>query len=305
VRFRPRVAALRLAALLAALGGFPCASPVVSAAPLIDDRGITVELPSRPTRIIALSPHLAELAFAAGAGSQLAAVVRYSDYPDAARSLPQVGDGSRIDIERVIAIKPDLILGWRSGNPPGDLQRLEDLGFRVFVTEPARLADIARLTRTIGALAGTPAIADAAAGAFERELATLRARYGARSEVPVFYEIWHRPLLTINAAHLISDVIALCGGRNVFAAAPILTPAVSVEAVLAARPRVVLGGSSATRPETFAAAWREMPAESLRRLPVRYVPPDLIQRQTLRIAQGARVVCEHLEAVRREGDVRR
>jgi iron complex transport system substrate-binding protein len=303
VRFRPRVAALRLAALIAAFIVFPYASPV-SAAPLIDDRGIAVDLRSRPARIIALSPHLAELAFAAGAGSQLAAVVRYSDYPDAARALPQVGDGSRIDVERVIAIKPDLILGWRSGNPPGDLKRLEDLGFPVFVTEPGRLSDIARLTRTIGALAGTGAVADAAAAAFERELESLRARYGTRAAVPVFYEIWHRPLLTINGAHLISDVIALCGGRNVFAGAPILTPAVSLEAVVAARPRVVLGGSSATSPETFVATWREMPVESLRRMPVRYVPPDLIQRQTLRIAQGARVVCEHLEAVRRSGDIR-
>ena len=297
--FRPRGAAVRLA-LAAAFIAFPSASATRS----IDDRGVAVELHSRPTRIIALSPHLAELAYAAGAGSQLAAVVRYSDYPDAARALPQVGDGSRIDIERVIAIKPDLILGWRSGNPPGDLQRLEDLGFAVFITEPTRLADIARLTRTIGALAGTGAAAAAAADAFERELATLRARYGARAEVPVFYEIWHRPLLTINRAHLISDVIALCGGRNVFAAAPVLTPAVSLEAVVAARPRVVLGGSSATSPETFVATWREMPVESLRRMPVRYVPPDLIQRHTLRIAQGARVVCEHLEAVRNGGRTR-
>jgi iron complex transport system substrate-binding protein len=250
-------------------------------------------------RIVALSPHLAELAFAAGAGPQLAAVVRYSDYPEAARALPQVGDGSRIDIERVIAIKPDLILGWRSGNPAGDLQRLEDLGVPVFITEPTRLSDIARLVRTIGALAGTPAAADAAADAFERELDTLRARYSTRAQVPVFYEIWHRPLLTVNGAHLISDVIALCGGRNVFAGAPVLTPAVSLEAVVAARPRVVLGGSSATRAEEFAAAWRDMPVDALRQIPVRYVPPDLIQRQTPRIAQGARVVCEHLDEVRR------
>ncbi|MDB5905245.1 MAG: substrate-binding periplasmic transporter protein, partial [Betaproteobacteria bacterium] len=153
--FRPRGAALRFAALIAAFIVFPSASATRS----IDDRGVAVELHSRPRRIIALSPHLAELTYAAGAGSQLAAVVRYSDYPDAARALPQVGDGSRIDVERVIAIKPDLILGWRSGNPAGDLQRLEDLGCPVFITEPTRLTVIARLTRTIGALAGTGAAA--------------------------------------------------------------------------------------------------------------------------------------------------
>lgn len=296
--YRPRGAALRVAAFTAAITLFP-ASASSAATRLNDDRGAAVELRARPMRIVALSPHLAELAFAAGAGPQLAAVVRYSDYPEAARALPQVGDGSRIDIERVIAIKPDLILGWRSGNPAGDLQRLEDLGFPVFITEPTRLSDIARLVRTIGALAGTPAAADAAAEAFERELDTLRARYSTRAQVPVFYEIWHRPLLTINGAHLISDVIALCGGRNVFAGAPVLTPAVSLEAVVAARPRVVLGGSSATRAEEFSAAWRDMPVDALRQIRVRYVPPDLIQRQTPRIAQGARVVCEHLDEIRR------
>jgi iron complex transport system substrate-binding protein len=298
VPYRPRGAALRVAAFTAAITLFPASTSSAATRPN-DDRGAAVELRARPMRIVALSPHLAELAFAAGAGPQLAAVVRYSDYPEAARALPQVGDGSRIDIERVIAIKPDLILGWRSGNPAGDLQRLEDLGFPVFITEPTRLSDIARLVRTIGALAGTPAAADAAAEAFERELDTLRARYSTRAQVPVFYEIWHRPLLTINGAHLISDVIALCGGRNVFAGAPVLTPAVSLEAVVAARPRVVLGGSSATRAEEFSAAWRDMPVDALRQIRVRYVPPDLIQRQTPRIAQGARVVCEHLDEIRR------
>ena len=116
------------------------------------------------------------------------------------------------------------------------------------MTEPRRLSDIARLIRIVGALAGTEAAAEAAAAAFERELEALRARYSARAPVRVFYEIWHRPLLTVNGAHLISDVIALCGGLNVFADAPVLTPSVSLEAVLAARPEVVLGGSSATTP---------------------------------------------------------
>jgi iron complex transport system substrate-binding protein len=288
---------LRGAALLAAA----LAAHSVSAVQLKDDRGAIVELRERPARIIALSPHLVEIVFAAGAGAQLAAVVRYSDYPQAATRLPQVGDASRVDLERVIALKPDLILGWHSGNPAGDLQRLERLGFPLFVTEPRRLPDIARLLRTVGALAGTEAAADAAASAFERDLESLRTRYSTREPVRVFYEIWHRPLLTVNGSHLISDVVVLCGGRNVFADAPVLTPSVSVEAVLAARPQVVLGGSSATRPEELASEWRRAPVAALRDLPVRYVAPDLIQRQTPRIAQGARAVCGYLEEVRVNG----
>ncbi|HZN25482.1 MAG TPA: cobalamin-binding protein [Burkholderiales bacterium] len=265
-----------------------------------DDRGVEVSVPATPLRIIALSPHLAEIVYAAGAGSRLAAVVRYSDYPQEAARLPQVGDASRLDIERILALQPDLVLGWKSGNPAHDLQRLERLKLPVFVTEAQRLADIPRLVRTVGAIAGTQSRADAAADTLERELQSLRARYAARAPVRVFYQIWHRPLLTVNGRHLISDVLDLCGGRNVFSGAPVLTPSVSIEAVLAAGPDVVLGGSSAMRAEELAAQWSAAPVSALRRVPVRYVPADLIQRQTPRILEGARIVCEHLEGVRRE-----
>lgn len=284
-----RVAAL----LLAAFAAFP-----LPAIELQDDRGRAVGLRAPPSRIVALSPHLAELVFAAGAGAQLAAVVRHSDYPQAAAALPSVGDASRVDLERVIALKPDLILGWQSGNPAGDLERLERLGFAVFVTEPRRLSDIPRLLRTIGALAGSSAVAEPAAAAFEHELAELRFRYSTRQPVRVFYEIWHRPLLTVSGGHLISDIVTLCGGRNVFADAAVLTPSVSLEAVLAAQPDVVVGGSSASTPEQLAAEWSNAPIRALRDLPVRYVAPDFIQRQTPRIMHGARTVCAHLQAVR-------
>jgi iron complex transport system substrate-binding protein len=274
------------------------ASSLSAAVQVTDDRGAVINLPARPARIIALSPHLTEIVFAAGAGEQLAAVVHYSDYPEAARRLPQVGDASRIDLERVIALKPDLILGWQSGNPAGDLERLERLGFRVFVSEPRRLSDIARLVRTIGTLAGSIATANAAAADFERDLAALRARYSTRIPVRVFYEIWHRPLLTVNGAHLISDVIAVCGGTNVFAGAAVLTPSVSLEAVLASRPQIIIGGSSAIRQHELASEWQRTRVAVLREIPVRYVPADLIQRQTPRIAQGAKLVCGYLDEVR-------
>jgi iron complex transport system substrate-binding protein len=263
-----------------------------------DDRGFAVTVTPDPRRIVALSPNLAEIVYAAGAGDRLAAVVRFSDYPQPAKRLPQVGDASRLDVERIFAMHPDLVLGWKSGNPPQDLRRLERLDLPVFVTEPRRLEDIARLVRTIGSIAGTPQQAASAADAFDRDLRALREHYGGKRPVRVFYEIWRRPLLTVNAQHIISDVIRLCGGENIFADAPVLTPAVSLEAVLAARPELVLGGSSAMRPKDLSAEWRALPISALRNVPVRYVPADLIQRQTPRLAMGARVVCEHLEEVR-------
>jgi iron complex transport system substrate-binding protein len=266
---------------------------------LTDDRGVSVTWNERPERIVALSPHLVEIAYAAGAGAQLAAAVRFSDYPPAAAGLPRVGDAARIDLERMLAIQPDVVLGWRSGNPPGDLRRLEQRGFRVFVTEPRQLTDIARVLRLVGTLAGTREVAEASAARFEAELEALRAKYGGRAPVRVFYEIWHRPLLTVNGAHVISDAIALCGGVNVFSDVPVLTPSVSLEAVLQARPQVILGGSSAMAEGDLASEWRRARLAALREIPVRFVPPDLIQRQTPRLAQGARRICEHIDEVRR------
>lgn len=263
-----------------------------------DDRGKVITLARPAQRIVALAPSLAELAFAAGAGGRLVGVVRYSDYPPEARKIPQVGDAARVEFERVAALKPDLILAWRSGNSPSDVERLERLGYPAFVSEPARLADVARLVRAIGALAGTLPEAERAAAGFEREIAALRARYVKAAGVRVFYQIWHRPLLTVNGAHIISDVIALCGGQNVFADVAQLTPNVSIEAVIAAKPEVILGGGSAGGEKEFAAQWRVSAVEPLRKLPAFYINPDHIQRQTPRIVEGARAVCAALEQVR-------
>ena len=270
------------------------AQPVV----VVDDRGKAVTLARPAQRIIALAPSLTELAFAAGAGGRLVGAARHSDYPPEARAIPQVGDAARVDFERIAALKPDLILAWKSGNSPSDVERLERLGYPAFVSEPARLADVARLLRAIGALAGSLAEAERAAAGFEREIAALRARHARLSAVRVFYLIWHRPLLTVNGTHIISDVISLCGGQNVFADVAQLTPNVSIEAVIAAKPETILGGGSADGEKEFAARWRESAVEPLRQLPAYYINPDHIQRQTPRIAEGAKAVCAALEQVR-------
>lgn len=264
-----------------------------------DDRGRTVTLPAPAQRIVALAPSITELAYAAGAGGKLVGVARYSDYPAAAKDIPQVGDASRIDLERVLSLQPDLVIGWKSGNQVADVERLEKLGLKVYIVEPATLAAVPQLLRAVGSLAGTGAIARNAADEFERSVAALRERYGARPIVRVFYEIWHSPLMTVNGRHMISDIIRLCGGSNVFAGIATLTPVVSLEGVIALQPEVVLGGSSATSPDEFAAQWRRYEGfVKLRNVKAMFVDPDHIQRQTPRILEGAQTVCEHLEQIR-------
>lgn len=266
---------------------------------VVDDRGNRVALLAPAQRIIALAPSITELVYAAGAGGRLVGVARYSDYPAAAKDIQHIGDASRIDLERVLSLKPDLIIGWISGNQAADIERLEQLGFTIHMVEPATLAAIPRLLRVIGTLAGTSASAQGAADEFERGVAALRERYRAHAEVRVFYEIWHQPLMTVNGRHMISDVIRLCGGSNIFAQLATLTPVVSLEAVIAAQPEVVLGGSSATTADEFAAQWRGYEGfAGLRDVRAIYVDPDRIQRQTPRILEGARTVCGYLERFR-------
>lgn len=268
------------------------------AAELTDDRGMTVRLATPAARIVTLAPHLAEIVFASGAGEKLVGAARFSDFPSAAQSLPQVGDAARIDVERILLLRPDLVLAWKSGNQAGDVIRLEQLGLRVFVTEPVRLSDVSRLIRSVGALAGTGSAARQAAAAFDRRIATLRAQFGMRRPLRVFYEIWHRPLLTVNGRHMISDVVRLCGGRNVFADAPWLTPSVSLEAVLAARPDAIIGGGSGVTAGGFVAQWQAHGMAALKDVAIVYVAPEKIQQATPRIADGAGIICEALENVR-------
>lgn len=265
---------------------------------LRDDRDAVVRLQNPAQRIVALAPSLTELAYAAGAGPRLVGVARFSDYPEKARDVPEIGDAARVDIERIVALEPDLVLAWKSGNQAGDIEKLERLGVVVYVTEPARLADIPRLLRAVGALAGSVAFAERSAQRFARDVQSLRARYGGAHKVQTLYEVWHRPLITVNGRHMINDVIHLCGGVNVFGAAAGLTPSVSMEAVLAAAPEVVVGGARTGGEAELRRNWKEVPIASLRALPVFYVDPDLIQRQTPRIVEGARIVCAALESVR-------
>ena len=265
---------------------------------LVDDRGVTVHLAAPASRVVTLSPHLAEIVFAAGAEETLVGVALHSDFPPSVQRLPKIGDAARIDVERILALRADLVLAWGSGNSPAHITQIERLGVPVFVTEPRRLEDVSRVVRNVGVLTGTSSKAEQATRKFEMEVDALRRTYGDRRPVRVFYEIWHRPLMTVSSAHMISDVLRLCGGVNVFADAPALAPTVSMEALLAARPQAIVGGGSSVDERAFIAQWESHALDVLRDVALVYVPPDHIQRATPRIVQGVRAVCRGLDAAR-------
>lgn len=270
---------------------------------MTDDNGRSVRMTHAAMRIISLSPNITELIFAAGAGKKLVGVSRHSNYPDAAKSIPDIGDSFNLDFERIIALQPDLLLAWGSGNARADIEKLERLGLTVFATEAVTLADVPRLLRTIGRLAGTSGPAERAAKTYEEALQQIENRYSNRPKVSVFQLIWRQPLMTVNSQHLISDVIRVCGGTNVFALTSSLAPVVSGENLLAVDPDVIISSvlleqdeSAPTEARAFLRQFSQLSA--VRNNNVFFVHPDLIQRQTTRVLQGTRLVCEQLERVR-------
>lgn len=264
-----------------------------------DDAGQALHLAAPARRIVSLAPHITENLYAAGAGGFVVGVVDYSDYPEVAKRLPRVGSASSLDLEAIVALKPDLVIAWESGNPAAHLAKLKALGLPLFISQPQKIEDIAASIARFGELAGTTTVAIAAARAFRARQAELSARYASRPPVRTFYQIWNQPLVTINGKQLISDVMRLCGADNVFASLSQLAPTVTVEAVLAANPEaIVASGMDEARPEWLDMwkRWRDLTATARGNL--FFVPPDLINRQTPRLLDGAQLFCNHMETAR-------
>ncbi|NWG30205.1 MAG: cobalamin-binding protein [Rhodocyclaceae bacterium] len=276
---------------------FACAARAEIA--LTDDTGAPVRLPAPAARIVSLAPHVTETLFAAGAGEKIVGAVDYSDFPEAAKKIPRIGGYSRLDLEAIAAMKPDLAIGWASGNSPAHIDKLRALGIPVFLVQPHGLDDVAVNLERFGALAGTAELARPAAAAFRARLDKLRSRYAGRPPVRIFYQVWNQPLMTVGGGQIISDVIKLCGGENVFSDLKPLAPKVTVEAVLAADPEVIVAsGMGEARPE-WVEHWRKWPTlTAVRQDNLFFIPPDLIQRPTPRLLEGAARLCEQLETAR-------
>lgn len=269
---------------------------------VVDSTGNTVRLIRPAARIVSLAPHLTELLFAAGAGAQVVGAVEYSDYPEAARQLPRIGSHGAFDLERIAALKPDLAVAWGSGNPPAQVAQLRRLNIPVYVDEPQRLEDIPAALVRLGRLAGTAEVAERAARLFAARHEELARTYASRRTVSVFYEIWNRPLMTVGGTHLIDAVMRLCGGRNVFASLTQPAATVEFEAVLQRDPEAIIAsGMDTARPE-WLDDWRHWPQLSaVRRGNLFFVPPDLLQRHTPRILDGAERFCAALDTARQRG----
>jgi len=286
---------------VALLLGLMLLAPFGVAAPVCvtDDQGEELCLDHPAKRIATLSPGATELAFAAGAGDKVVAVVNYSDYPEAALKLPLVGNHTRIDLEALLALKPDLVITWRTGNPPAQMEMLRALGLPMFAIEPRTFEGVSKVIEQLSTLAGTEQEGFAEAERFRKGIAEIAEQYRDAEPVPVFYQVWQTPLMTINDNHLIGKVIQLCGGVNVFGDMPRLVPRISAEVVLEADPHAIITGSVEGIEDNQLDRWKSytgMTAVANKNL--FFVPASPISRPTPRLLEASRDICQRLDVAR-------
>jgi len=228
-----------------------------------DDLGSAVEVGPAPLRIVSLTPGATEMLFAAGGGGQLIATVQYSSEPAAARAVPRIGDVATIDMERLVALRPEVVIAWPAGGNPAQRAKIAALGIPLYQQQVARLADLPGSLRRLGTLAGTEPVAEQSAAALEARLGALERTYSAaippQQRPTVLLQVWNRPIYTVGGRHLMSDALALCGARNVFADLPEPGPLVDTEAVIARNPDIILAAAPTGEGATWVADWQRFP----------------------------------------------
>jgi iron complex transport system substrate-binding protein len=249
-------------------------------------------------RVVTLAPNLAELVFAAHAGDKLVGISAYTDFPPAALDLPVVSDAFMVDQEQLSLLKPDLLLAWKNGTPLHVVDQLREAGFRVEVIKTDSLDDVAVALEKIGELTGNSKPAADAAASYRQQIQQLTDRYSGSEPIDVFYQISSRPLYTVNSTHYISEILTLCGGRNIFDDLDDLAPMVDVEAVISRGPEVMLAAFDST--QAAFDIWDRWPELAANRYGNRFfIPADEIGRATPRLVAAGEAVCEALTKARR------
>ncbi len=266
---------------------------------VVDDSGQTITLNKSAQRIVALAPHVVETLYTAGAGNKIVGAVDYSDYPNAAKSIPRVGGYSIINLEAIVALQPDLVIAWETGNSPAAIEKLRMLGIPVYLSQPNTLEDIGAEIKRFGVLAGTEPVANKAAEQYAQRLSTLRQRYQNRSTVRVFYQISEAPLMTIGGKQIITNALSTCGGKNVFDQLKPMASVITSEAVIAADPEAIVTSGMQKLNPTGLDFWKKWPAlTATQRNNFFFIDPDLMNRNGPRMLAGTEDLCKALQTAR-------
>ena len=271
----------------------------LAAIEVIDDNGDKLTIANAAQRIISLSPNTTEILFHIGAGEKIVGADEYSNYPQAANKIVRVNNHAAANYELILSLKPDLVIAWQSGNGVKIISRIRELNIPVFVVETASLEDIPDLYRRLGQLSGYADQANTQAEKFSQRLNQLRKSFSSRQTIRVFYQIWNEPLLTLNGDHMVTDMIELCGGINVFSDASALVPYVNIESVVAANPQIIISGGNNKSDLLDSGFWRKWSGISAVKNQHLYaISSDLLQRHSDRILDGTGLMCEYIDLVR-------
>ena len=251
-------------------------------------------------RIIALAPHIVESLYAIGAGQQIIGTTAYADYPEAAEGILRVGNYARLQIEKIIQLKPDVIIAWKTGNPADDLARLEKYQLRVIYSHPQTLNDVASELIMLGKVTGREKAANALAAEYLKKLQHIENTYANKDKVSVFYELWSRPLRTVANQAWPQQQIELCGASNPFAEAQDDYPSIGLEQVLVTLPQIVIqpGQHSADSPDGLNwLQWQHIPA--VKNNFIFHPNADKAHRMTTRMLDEVLILCEQIDTARR------
>ena len=283
------------------VGFWLCAgNPARANQPCVQDDTNQTVCAQQAQRVLVLAPHLTEIVDFVGGMSKVIAVDGSSNFPESVNTLPKLGNPWMLSAESILARKPDLVLVWQSGISMQVVAQLRKAGVPVFVSEPKKIEQVATTMRRVSKLLGTEQGSASRIDDWLQQFEALRAEYRGRTQVPVFYQVWGQPLMTLGGQHAVSEVIGLCGGRNVFGDLPNLAAQVSVEGVLKRKPEVLLASGSGRDHQGFVvqwSAWPQIPA--VKRNHVYTLPNDILVRNGPRLIQAAKLVCVHIEQARR------
>jgi iron complex transport system substrate-binding protein len=263
---------------------------------VVDDSGIIIRLSSPAHRIISLAPHTTELLFAAGAGKAVIAVTAWSDYPSQAKNIPSVGSATELDVERIIKLQPDLVVAWKNGNKPRQIAYLRKFGIQVFESEPKTLDQIADSIKKLSILAGTEQEGKQQAQIYREKIHNLENKYRHADEVRYFYQVWQKPLMTLNGQHLVTQALKICGGKNIFSELIPTAPTVNSEGVLQKNPEVIFISSEEKNITTMWESFPKMTAVANNNIFT--FNGSVMNRAGPRIAEATEQLCEKLELAR-------
>ena len=256
-------------------------------------------LADKPLRIVALAPHIVENLYAIGAGDLIVGTLDYADYPQEATKIERIGSYNGISIEKLLMLKPDMVIAWKSGNQAEDLAQIKRLGIELHLSNPRSIEGVAKEILKLGQLTGRIEQSKKVAEAFTVKLNAIKAIQQNKTTLTGFYQLWPEPMMTVSKNTWINQLIETCQVTNVFADSDTDYPQISIENVIVTKPQIIIIPDEKSKrviPTVNWQQWPEIPA-------VKYeqfisVNADLLHRFSPRMLDGLAQMCDKIEVSR-------